>query len=142
MLSADRILQQQYRTSEYHVYSDSIYVLLQAEQHDELLLRNHHQRPIDAALLPEVLVNVYNNNKFDGSFRRHPKNFNSQCKCNRKQKSYAPDQEKCISRPKLQKSIICRKCGCYKHSTKKYRNLRHLVDLYLQSVGRNRPTQG
>jgi hypothetical protein len=58
MLPSDKILQHQYRAKNYQTYSDLIYDLLQAEKHDELTLRNHHQRFVGSAPLPEVHYNV------------------------------------------------------------------------------------
>jgi hypothetical protein len=37
-----RILQQQYHQQKYTKYSELIYTLLQAEKHDELLMKNHN----------------------------------------------------------------------------------------------------
>jgi monomeric isocitrate dehydrogenase len=73
MLLSDRILQHQYRTKNYQTYSVLIYDLLQAEKHDELTLRNHHQRSVGSAPLPEVHYNVKGNEKCDG-VRTFPRN--------------------------------------------------------------------
>jgi hypothetical protein len=54
MLPSDKVLQQQYRTHNYQVYSQLIHTLSQVEKHDELLLKNHHKRPIGSAPLPKV----------------------------------------------------------------------------------------
>ena len=128
MLPADRILQQQYRARNYQAYSDLIHVLLQAEKHDELLLKNHNQRPVRAAPLPEVHANFQN---FHGNRNRNKKN-----------KPHNSDKGKGKTKTKFDKTNLCQKCGCYKHVTKKCRTPRHLVELYLQSMGRNRPAQG
>jgi hypothetical protein len=66
MLPSDRILQYQYRAKNYQTYSDLVHDLLQAEKHDEIMLRNHHQRSIGSAPLPEVHYNVKGNEKGDG----------------------------------------------------------------------------
>jgi gag-polypeptide of LTR copia-type len=63
MLPSDRILQHQYRARNYEHYSDLIHDLLQAEKHDELTIKNHHQRRVGAAPLPEVHHNDKNQNK-------------------------------------------------------------------------------
>jgi hypothetical protein len=144
MLPADRILQQQYRARNYQVYSELIHVLLQAEKHDELLLKNSHQRPVGAAPLPEVHANFQKNNKFNGSFKGRKKNFKGNYNRNRnnKNKPHNSDKGKGIAKNKFDKTNLCQKCGCYKHVTKKCRTPKHLVNLYLQSMGRNRPAQG
>ena len=142
MLPADRILQQQYRARNYTVYSELIHVLLQAEKHDELLLKNSNQRPVGAAPLPEVHANFQKNTKFNGSFKGQNKNFKGKSNHNKKNKPQNSDKGKGITKNKFDKTKLCQKCGCYKHVTKKCRTPRHLVNLYLQSVRRNRPTQG
>jgi hypothetical protein len=67
MLPLDRILQHQYRARNYQHYSNLIRDLLQAEKHDELTLKNHHQRLVGTAPLPEVHFNVKGKGKVDGS---------------------------------------------------------------------------
>jgi hypothetical protein len=54
MLPFDRVLQHQYRARNYQHYADIIRDLLQAEKHDELTIKNHHQRRVGAAPLPEI----------------------------------------------------------------------------------------
>jgi flagellar hook assembly protein FlgD len=54
MLPSDRVLQHQYRTRNYQHYADLIHDLLQAEKHDEVTIKNHHQRRVGAAPLPEI----------------------------------------------------------------------------------------
>jgi hypothetical protein len=56
MLSPDRILKHQYRAINYQHYSDLIHDLLQAEKHDELTMRNHHQLPVGTAPLLEITI--------------------------------------------------------------------------------------
>jgi hypothetical protein len=58
VLHLDRILQHQYRAKNYQTYPDLIHDHLQAEKHDELTLRNHHQRSVGSAPLPEIHHNV------------------------------------------------------------------------------------
>ncbi|XP_062200524.1 uncharacterized protein LOC133903225 [Phragmites australis] len=111
-----------------------------AEKHDELLLKNHHQRPTGTAPLPEVNSNVQNTKRFDSNKRR-PKNFKGRNNHIKKQKFHRNNKGKSIFNNK-DKSDICRKCGCYSHTPKKCHTPKHLVDLYLKSVGRSRPTQG
>jgi hypothetical protein len=74
MLPSDRILQHQDRVKNYQNYSDLIHDLLQAEKHDELTLRNHHQHSVGSASLSEVHHNLKGNKKFDGS-NNHQKKF-------------------------------------------------------------------
>jgi hypothetical protein len=46
MLPSDRILKHQYHARNYQNYSELVHDLLQAEKHDELTMRNHHQCPV------------------------------------------------------------------------------------------------
>ena len=75
MLPYDRVLQQQYRAHNYKLYSQLIHTLTHAEKYDELLLKNHHKRPVGSAPLPEV-HNIQKNtrNKFNGSFPKCKEN--------------------------------------------------------------------
>jgi len=58
MLSAQMILQQQYRERRFTVYSDLIKILLQAKRHNEILIWNSNQGPVGAKPLPEVHANA------------------------------------------------------------------------------------
>jgi hypothetical protein len=73
MLSSYRILQHQYCAKNFQTYSDLIHDILQAEKYDELTLRNHHQRSVCFAPLPEVHHNVKGNERDDGSNNHHKK---------------------------------------------------------------------
>jgi hypothetical protein len=63
MLPSDMILQHQYCTHNYQHYSELIRDLLQAEKHDELSIKNHHQCLVGTTSLPEVHHNAQNQNK-------------------------------------------------------------------------------
>jgi hypothetical protein len=58
ILPSNRILQHQYHALNYQHYSELIRDLLQAEKHDELIIKNHLQCPIEIASLPEVHHNA------------------------------------------------------------------------------------
>jgi hypothetical protein len=131
ILSSDRILQHQYHAKNYQTYSDLDHDLLQAEKHDELTLRNHHQRSVGSALLPEVHYNVKGNEKCDGpknpqkkfgkfkEGKRNDKNMNNRVKCQGKGKG---------------KAFTCHKYGGPNHFAKKCRTPKHLVELYQKSL--------
>jgi hypothetical protein len=74
VLPSERVLQHQYCARNYQNYSDLILVLLQAEKHDKLTLRNHHQRFMEFASLLEVHHNVKGKEKIDG-YNNHQKNL-------------------------------------------------------------------
>jgi hypothetical protein len=112
MLSSDRILQYQYRDKNYQTYSDLVHDLIQAEKHDELTLRNHHQRSVGSAPQPEVHYNVKGNGKGDGS-NNHQKKFGKfkKGKHNGKNKmNRAKGQEKGKG-----KTFTCHICGGPNH---------------------------
>ena len=141
MLPSDRVLQHQYRARNYQTYSALIRDLLQAEKHDELTLRNHHQRKVGTAPMPEVNYNMKSQNKKDDP-RDNPKSsgkFNKGRRNRRKNKKNAVAPRKDISTVKGDK---CKKCGCFNHSTKKCRIPRHLVALYQQSLGKGKSVGG
>jgi hypothetical protein len=70
MLPSDRVLQHQYQTQNYQHYADLINDLLQAKKYDELTIKNHHQRRVGAALLPEI---HHNGKKASSSKDSNPK---------------------------------------------------------------------
>jgi hypothetical protein len=81
MLPSDQILQHQYRTRNYQHYADLIHDLLQAEKHDELTIKNHHQRHVGVAPLHEIHHNEKkasaskdSNSKKNGKSARHRRN--------------------------------------------------------------------
>jgi hypothetical protein len=87
MLPSDRVLQHQYQTQNYQNYADLICDLFQAEKHDELTIKNHHQCHVGAARLPEIHHNEKkassskdNNLKKNGRSirRRHDRRKNRQ----------------------------------------------------------------
>jgi hypothetical protein len=89
MLPSDRVLQHQYRVWDYQNYADLICDLLQAEKHDELTIKNHHQHHVGAAPLPEIHHNEKkpnfskeNNPKKNGGSARH--------RCNRHKNRQLP----------------------------------------------------
>jgi hypothetical protein len=131
MLPSDRILQYQDRVKNYQNYSDLIHDLLQAEKHDELTLRNHHQHSVGSASLSEVHHNLKGNKKFDGS-NNHQKKFGKfkEGKRNGKnKKNRAKGQGKGKG-----DAFTCHKCGGTNHFAKKYRTPKHLVELYQRSL--------
>ena len=86
MHPSDRILQQQYSARDYQVYFDLIHILLHTGKHDELLAKNGSQHLVGSQPLPEVHMNVANEQKFDGVFNDKPTNSNGKRK-------HKPEQE-------------------------------------------------
>jgi hypothetical protein len=54
MLPSYRVLQHQYHARNYQHYANLIHDLLQAEKHDELTIKNHHQHHVGATPLPKI----------------------------------------------------------------------------------------
>nr|XP_009588751.1 uncharacterized protein LOC104086242 [Nicotiana tomentosiformis] len=52
--SSNMVLQQQYREKGFKKYSELIFLLLVAERNNDLLMRNHENRPTGSTPLPEV----------------------------------------------------------------------------------------
>jgi hypothetical protein len=98
----------------HHLHPD----LLQEENHDELMIKNHKQCHVGAAPMLE----------------NHPKNSDNSKKRKRnkrtnKQNTKAPRKDTPTS-----KQEKCKKCGCFNHPTKKCFIPCHLVALYQQSL--------
>ena len=130
MLPSDRVLQQQYMAKNFEVYSKLIHTLSQAEKHDELLMKNHHKRPVGSAPLPEV-HNVYKkakNKKFNGPA---PKNTSGQRKHNIKQRPNSHKWKRDNARSK--KHNKCHRCGDFSYFAKDCRAPKHLVALNQKS---------
>jgi hypothetical protein len=144
MLPAHMILQEQYRERRFTVYSELIKTLLQAERHKELLIWNSNLRPVGTKPLPEVHANTHNKQQRNATNSSNPGNFKGKNKRKRQHKSRGAQKGKDVSKSnnKFNKSSTCDKCGCYNHPTKKCRTPKHLVELYLSSVGRGRSNQG
>jgi hypothetical protein len=131
MLPSDRILQHQYRAKNYQTYLDLVYDLIQAEKHDELTLRNHHQRFISYAPLLEVHYNVKDNKISDGSNNHHKKfgKFKKGKHNGKNMKNKVKGQGKVKG-----KAFTCHKCGGPNHFARKICTPKHLVELYQKSL--------
>jgi hypothetical protein len=119
VLPSERVLQHQYCARNYQNYSDLILVLLQAEKHDKLTLRNHHQRFMEFAPLLEVHHNVKGKEKIDG-YNNHQKKFG-------KFKNGKHNGKNKKNRTKGQgkgkgKTFKCHKCGGPNHFAKRMLN--------------------
>jgi hypothetical protein len=72
MLPSYMILKHQYYARNYQRYLELVQDLLQAENNDELTMRNHHQRPVGTTPLSEVNYSSKGKEKVDGP-NNHPK---------------------------------------------------------------------
>jgi hypothetical protein len=108
-------LKHQYRAQNYQRYSELIHDLLQAEKRDELTMRNHHQRPVGMAPLPEVNYSSQGKEKMDGvKPSKNVGKFKKEKKNNHK-KNRSKDQ----SSMKGKKFFKCHYCGGANHIAKK-----------------------
>jgi hypothetical protein len=131
ILPSDRILQHQFRAKNDQTYSDLVHDLLQAEKHDELTLRNHHQHFVGSAPLPEVHYIVKGNDKSDGS-NNHQKKFGKFKKGKHNDKN-TKNRVKSQGKDKG-KAFTCHKCGGPNHFARKCCTPKHLVKLYQKSL--------
>ena len=109
--------------------------MTQVKKHDELLLKNHHKRPVGSVPLPEV-HNVQKNtrNKLNGSF---PTNKTGKRKHNRRQRPNSNKRKKYNAKSKNDNK--CHRCGDFLHFAKNYRAPKHLVALYQKSLKEVKP---
>ena len=138
-----RILQQQYRQQKYTKYSELIYTLLQAEKHDELLMKNHNARPTGAMPIPEAHANAHSTSKF-GNRKRNFQKFKGKWKKNNGQKTNGQNKGKGHFKKNDQNdnSQTCQRCGCMNHRTNQCRIPKHLVDLYMKYGGKGKQVHG
>ncbi|KAJ1256596.1 hypothetical protein BS78_K340900, partial [Paspalum vaginatum] len=140
MNPVDRVLCNQYRKENHQVYSQLIHSLAQAERNDELLLKNHHMRPVGSAPLPEVnyAQNKATNNKrkFSGSPPRNPNIPPGRRGRNFKKIHRHKENKRARGNAQItnDKPRVCHKCGCNTHFAATCRTPKHLVDLYLKSL--------
>jgi hypothetical protein len=131
MLPLDRILQHQYHTKNYQTSSYLIHDLLQAEKHDELTLRNHPQRSVGSAPLPELHYNMKDNEKGDGP--KNPQKKFGKFKKGKHNGKNMKNRAKGQGKDKGE-TFTCHKCGGLNHFARKCRTPKHLVELYQKSL--------
>jgi hypothetical protein len=141
MLPSDRVLQHQYRARNYQHYADLIRDLLQAEKHDEPTIKNHHQHRVGAAPLPEI---HHNEKKASASNDSNP-NKNGRSARRRRNRQKNRKLSKMMKKDGISSkgnNVQCKAWGDFKHTAKKCRTPKHLVDFYQKSLGKNKKVQG
>jgi hypothetical protein len=106
-----------------------IHDLLQAEKHDELTIKNHHQHRVGVAPLPEI---HHNEKKPNFSKDNNPKKNGRSARCRHnkhKNRQLAKTMRK-DGTPSKGSNVKCWSCGGFKHTTEKCRTPKHLVALY------------
>jgi hypothetical protein len=141
MLPSDWVLQHQYRAWNYQHYADLICDLLQAEEHDELTIKNHHQHRIRAAPLPEIHHNEKKASASKDSTQK--KNGRSARRRRNRQKnrklSKSMKKDGAFSKGN---NVQCKAYGDFKHTIEKCCTPKHLVPLYQKSLGKDKRVQG
>jgi hypothetical protein len=135
------VLQHQYRAQNYQHCGDLIRDLLRAEKHDELTIKNHHQRRVGAAPLIEIHHNEkkastsnYSNLKKNGRFARRRRNRQKNRKLSKMMK------KDCTSSKR--NNAQCKSCRTFKHTVLKCRTPKHLMALCQKSLEKDKKAQG
>jgi hypothetical protein len=122
MLPSDRVLQHQYWAWNYQHYADLIRDLLQAEKHDKLTIKNHHQRRVGAAPLLEIYhtekkasASTDSTPKKNGRSARHRRNRQKNRKLSKSMKKDGASSKG--------NNVQCKTCGTFKHIANKCHNL-------------------
>ncbi|XP_070045782.1 uncharacterized protein [Nicotiana tomentosiformis] len=139
------VLQQEYREKDFKKYSELISLLLMAERNNDLLMRNHENRPIGSTPLPEVdeVYSHYSKRRKDrgpihGRGRGQGRNFSSINHPPKKDnhQRWKGQNEK----PKANGSETeCYRCGGKGHWANICRTPRYLVELYQASLKNKGP---
>jgi hypothetical protein len=115
MLPSDMVLKHQYHVRNCQRYSELIQDLLQADKHDELTMRNHHQRLVGMTPLPEVNYSSKGKDKVDSNKPSKNVGKSKKGKRNKHKKNKSKDQ----SLRKGKKSFKYHHFGGPNHITKK-----------------------
>jgi hypothetical protein len=141
ILPSDWVLHHQYRVRNYQHYADLIRDLLQAEKHDELTIKNHHQHCVGAAPLPEI---HHNEKKASASKDLTPKKNGRSARRRRnsqKNRKLSKSMKKDGASSKGN-NVQCKACRTFKHTSDKCRTHKHIVALYQKSLGKDKKVQG
>jgi hypothetical protein len=133
MLPSDRVLQYQYWAQNYQHYANLIRDLLQAEKHDELTIKNHHQRHVGTAPPPEI---HYNEKKASASKDSNPKKNGRSARpcCNRQKNRKLSKIMKKDGASSKGNNLQCKACGTFNHTAEKCHTPKYLVALYQKSL--------
>ncbi|XP_049370106.1 uncharacterized protein LOC125835008 [Solanum verrucosum] len=141
--ASNMILQQQYREKGFKKYSELISCLLVAEQHNDLLMKNHEARPTGSAPLPEAhgveahgQSEIRQNNRGHDNVRGRGKGkrrYN-----NRRGGGHNKRENNMGSQnnPSKGKGDHCHRCGLKGHWKNECRAPEHFVRLYQNSFKR------
>jgi hypothetical protein len=140
MLPSDMVLQHQYWAQNYHHYADLICDLFQAEKHDELTIKKHHQHHVGTAPLPEIHHNEKkastskdSNLKKNGRSARRRRNRQKNKKLSKMMKKDDTSSKG--------NNVQCKACRAFKHIAEKCHTPKHLVVLYEKSLEKDKKAQ-
>ena len=147
------VLQQQYRNNKYMKYCDLINVLLTAEAHNELLMKNFNMRPAGTQAPPEAHAS-FRNNKGKGPFKnkgaknhghhgpkggKFKKHMHGGQKSNGNSKGKSPQDSKGNANGAKHSKEGCFRCGSKKHWSRTCTAEPHLIELYQEWKKRQNP---
>ncbi|XP_049358893.1 uncharacterized protein LOC125823579 [Solanum verrucosum] len=141
--ASNMILQQQYREKGFKKYSELISCLLVAEQHNDLLMKNHEARPTGSAPLPEahgveahgqseIRQNNRGHNIVRGRGKGKRRYDNRRGGGHNKRENNMGSQ----NNPSKGKGDHCHRCGLKGHWKNECRAPEHFVRLYQNSFKR------
>ncbi|CAN6678009.1 unnamed protein product [Malus baccata var. baccata] len=117
------LMQQQYRARGFTEYNQLIFMLLVAEQNNELLMKNHQSRPTRSAPFPEVNAASLEGNTISSRGNNYKRGRgHKRGRCNGKGKNHGVQFHNQVPR-----------CGGNGHWARTYRTPKHLVDMYQAS---------
>ncbi|KAM3380101.1 hypothetical protein P3S68_005674 [Capsicum galapagoense] len=130
------LLQQQYREKGFKKYTELSSHLLVAEQNNDLLMKNHENRPTGSAPFPEVNdVQAHHarrgKGRGPGRGRGRGRGHNDQ---ERNYVSGVNNSSNKKRKDEKREAITCFRCGGKGHYSRDCRALKHLVDLYQASL--------
>ncbi|XP_059302155.1 uncharacterized protein LOC132054109 [Lycium ferocissimum] len=143
--ASSMLLQQQYREMRFKKYSELNSHLLVAEQHNELLMKNHENRPTSTVSFPEVNEANFHHSRHGkgrGPSRGHGhgrgRNFNHDSRLTpnntlHHQQCKKKDEKHEVVKKKNSENRRYR-CGGKRHWSRTCRTPKHLVELYQASL--------
>ncbi|KAH0696609.1 hypothetical protein KY289_014091 [Solanum tuberosum] len=137
-LASSMLLQQQYREMGFKKYSKLLSHLLIAEQHNDLLMKNHESRPVGSMSLPKVnQANYHQRERGRGSNRGSGRriNYNHDGRLAPKNdQQYKKNGKKQEVIQKKNSKSVCHRCGGMGHWSRTCRSSKRLVQLYQASL--------